>query len=128
MATRSAIGLVTDRFIYGIYCHWDGYPSNNGKILIEHYNSVAKVWDLIEPGNLSALSETTSTCTYYGRDMRPETRASESYTTFNSRDEFLEHFLRPGCEFFYLFEDGKWMLNRNSAAWTRFMGWEELSV
>ena len=38
MATRSVIGIVNlDKSITGIYCHYDGYPENNGKILLNHY-------------------------------------------------------------------------------------------
>lgn len=38
MGTRSAIVLKREDGKYqGIYCHWDGYPSNNGKILFENY-------------------------------------------------------------------------------------------
>ncbi len=33
---------MSDGIIKSIYCHWDGYPSNNGKILLEHYNSQEK--------------------------------------------------------------------------------------
>ena len=29
---------IGDQFI-GIYCHWDGYPSHNGAILLHHYQS-----------------------------------------------------------------------------------------
>lgn len=125
MATRSAIGLVTDRYIYGIYCHWDGMPMHNGKILVENYASTQKAWDLIGLGNLSALTESIDTCTYYARDMK---RHDEQYATFMSREEFLDHFLRMGCEYFYLFEDGKWMLNRISDSWTQLKGWKELSI
>ena len=38
MATRSAIGLKKiDGTIEAVYCHWDGYPAHNGKILMNHY-------------------------------------------------------------------------------------------
>ena len=40
MATRSNIGIVNeDDSITAIYCHWDGYPEHNGKILLNHYNN-----------------------------------------------------------------------------------------
>lgn len=48
MATRSRIGIWTeDRKIKSVYCHWDGYPSNNGKLLLENYNTKEKVEALI---------------------------------------------------------------------------------
>ena len=48
MATRSRIGMVKDDgTVESIYCHFDGYPSNNGKILKEHYADKSKVEKLL---------------------------------------------------------------------------------
>ena len=61
MATRSTISIVDVRTKDGqgkqIYSHWDGYPSHNGKILLEHYQDAEKVKALIELGNISSLAE-----------------------------------------------------------------------
>ena len=38
-----------------IYCHWDGYISNNGDILFHHYKSKNKVMKLINLGDISNL-------------------------------------------------------------------------
>jgi hypothetical protein len=61
MATRSTISIVTERTVEGlgrtIYCHWDGYPSNNGRILLEHYKDAKKVNSLINLGYISKLDE-----------------------------------------------------------------------
>ena len=58
MATRSHIGKqLEDGSISYIYCHWDGYPEHNGKILKEHYTDEAKVDALLELGSLSILGE-----------------------------------------------------------------------
>jgi hypothetical protein len=57
MATRSRIGIVNeDGTVSSIYCHWDGYPSNNGRILVEHYTDREKVKELIELGSISSLN------------------------------------------------------------------------
>jgi hypothetical protein len=57
MATRSTIVKKNEDGSYtGIYCHWDGYPSHNGKILLENYNSQEKVDSLIALGNISSLN------------------------------------------------------------------------
>ena len=40
-----------------IYCHWDGYPEYNGKILYENYNEKKKVEKLISLGDISSLDE-----------------------------------------------------------------------
>lgn len=80
MSTNSIIGVMHgDRCKY-IYCHWDGYLSHNGKILLEHYDS-AKANQLVALGNLSILAqdignkhpfdnhaEFDNMCLFYGRD------------------------------------------------------------
>ena len=38
MATRSRIAIEKENgTVESIYCHWDGYPENNGRILVENY-------------------------------------------------------------------------------------------
>ena len=56
MATRSRIAIENqDGTVRSIYCHFDGYPSNNGRILFEHYKTQEKVESLISLGALSSL-------------------------------------------------------------------------
>ena len=58
MATRSRIGMeMADGSVKSIYCHWDGYVSHNGAILVEHYTDPKKVEALIELGAISSLNE-----------------------------------------------------------------------
>ena len=58
MATRSHIGKRNlDDTVDYIYCHWDGYPSNNGVILKDHYTTMDKVNELIELGDLRSLKK-----------------------------------------------------------------------
>ncbi len=58
MSTRSMIGICdTQGKVRAIYCHYDGYPSYNGRILIEHYNTQDRVEKLIALGNISSLAE-----------------------------------------------------------------------
>lgn len=80
MATRSLIGVLnTDATVDYIYCHWDGYPEHNGRILVEHYADMDKVNELIKLGDLSVLGKeigekqdfdnrTEGWCLAYGRD------------------------------------------------------------
>ena len=64
MATRSTISVVDKRTEDGsgrtIYCHWDGYPENNGRILLESYTEAKKVNSLIDLGDISSLAENVS--------------------------------------------------------------------
>ena len=55
MGTRSTIAMREENGYIGIGCHWDGYPSNNGKILLENYMDVAKVKALMALGDISSL-------------------------------------------------------------------------
>ena len=56
MATRSTIALeFADGTVGQVYCHWDGYLDNNGRILLEHYTDPFKVRELIDHGDLSSL-------------------------------------------------------------------------
>lgn len=56
MATRSTIALeFADGTVQQVYCHWDGYLSNNGQILFHFYKDPFKLRDLIDRGDLSSL-------------------------------------------------------------------------
>lgn len=79
MGTRSRIAIRNaDNTFSSIYCHWDGYPSNNGMILRDHYTTTDKVQALIALGDLSSLhaeigkkhkfEARNAGCTAYGRD------------------------------------------------------------
>lgn len=58
MATRSTIAMENpDGSVTSIYCHWDGYPENNGQILLDHYSDPKKVKALIALGSISSLGD-----------------------------------------------------------------------
>ena len=109
MATRSTIAIQNDDgTVTGIYCHWDGYLSYNGRILKENYNTEAKVRELIALGQLSVLGETIGEkvdfnnapdgqCIAYDRD-RGQT-GCEPATEHNWRQFINEN----GQEYNYLF-------------------------
>lgn len=40
------------------YCHYDGYPENNGRLIDKHYNNKAKAKELANVGYLSGLKST----------------------------------------------------------------------
>lgn len=59
MGTRSTIALeFADGTVEQVYCHWDGYLSNNGKILQNHYMDPFEVKALVSLGGFSSLRET----------------------------------------------------------------------
>lgn len=119
MSTRSLIGLENpDGTVMYIYCHYDGYPEHNGKILKDHYNEIDKVRELVNLGDLSALGQeigkkqdfnnretiNKNWCLAYGRDRGEKNTEAKSVP----KEEFL-HSRLNGEDYKYLFtEDGKW--------------------
>lgn len=58
MSTRSAIIIKRSAHNFaGIYCHNNGYPSWNGRILRDHYTDLAKLTQLVKLGDISVLAE-----------------------------------------------------------------------
>lgn len=116
MGTRSTIGFVNSNGgVTGIYCHWDGYPEHNGRILRDHYNTPAKIRKLMKLGDLSSLGAEIGTkhdfmetgnshqCTAYGRDRGEKGTEAQLYA---NEAEFIEDD-RGQC-YTYLFKDGRW--------------------
>jgi hypothetical protein len=124
MGTRSTIAIQNaDGTVTGIYCHWDGYTSNNGRILEENYTTEADVRELIALGDLSSLGETVGTkhsfdnaprneCNAYGRDRGEKGVEAMTYASHAALIEGM------GQKYDYLFTPG--------AGWTvrYFSGWD----
>ena len=119
MATRSTIALeYADGTIGQVYCHWDGYLSNNGQILFEHYQDPFKLRDLMDLGDVSVLHANIGEkhdfneryedgCTFYGRD-----RGETGVEAKNFRD--FDHYLREHQweEYEYILrKDGNWYVS-----------------
>jgi hypothetical protein len=132
MGTRSAIGYKTgEGKIRAVYCHWDGYVSNNGRILQESYQAAYKIARLIEQGDMSSLAaEPMPTAgsghsfntpedgvvTYYGRD-RGETGVETK--EFANVDEFETEMSYAGCEYFYVFNGREWIVSTGTGVFDR---------
>jgi hypothetical protein len=94
MATRSLIGIKLDNeIVKTIYCHWDGYPEHNGKLLVENYSSPATITELMELGDLSSLAETPAKCTAYHRDRK------EPYGMVEARDTNASEIMSVGKDY-----------------------------
>ena len=141
MGTRSLIGKqLSDGSILGVYCHWDGYVENNGRILVNHYQDREAVKDLIDGGSMSSLrtthtwesgimkdddnnyilDENGQTQYTHTRDAQPlyhTERGEELNVEHTSFDEFVSGDL-GGEEYAYLFD-----LNGNWKAYK--IGWRE---
>jgi hypothetical protein len=92
MATRSTIALeFADGTVQQVYCHWDGYLENNGRILQEHYSNPFVLRDLIDLGDVSSLRPTVGTAhpfSHFGTDISDEDydKLYGEMTTFYGRD------------------------------------------
>jgi hypothetical protein len=115
MSTNSFIGkLLPDGKIKSIYCHWDGKPSHNGKILKEHYTDETKIDTLLELGSLEVLDKEIGNqlgkfdardrqCVFLGRDNGHNNVGPNIYddieTWMNSK---------PSIEWLYLWDGKEW--------------------
>jgi len=116
MGTRSTIALeFADGTVEQVYCHWDGYLENNGKILQEHYSDPFKLRQLIDLGDMSSLGERIGTqhafdkapegeCTFYLRDRKEQgcsKKKFKDYADYRANHQYEEF------EYILLNFDGK---------------------
>jgi len=114
MATRSVIAKLDDRGIQAIYCYNDGYLSNNGKILDQHYQNEVKVDNLIAQGDASSLKDTIEDTIFYHRD-KGDCYEGVKATNLNNETKLLEHaFESCDAEVVYMFAYGSWYVYDNS--------------
>jgi hypothetical protein len=104
MATRSRIAFEENNEIKSIYCHWDGYLSNNGKILFENYTTLDKVKELISLGELSSLKETIEET----KENSYHIKQNENINIVTSSD--VKEYSKVFEEYNYLFKDNVWYL------------------
>lgn len=118
MTTTSTIAVQHhDGSITQIYCHFDGYIQYNGKILVNYYQTLELVEDLVSGGNLSSLGKRIhpvgehsftypekGTCVYYSRDDSEDI----IYYKFNDYDHYAV--AHRDEEYNYIFVDGEWYL------------------
>lgn len=141
MATRSMIAQMDENGVTAkaVYCHWDGYLSNNGHILQTHYNSV-KTRELIQLGDLSSLQAEIGTahpfsrlecnlnteeweaqygnqCTFYGRDRGLYRTSFHIYDSFAKLIDAAED---CGGQFVYILRGEEWFYSKKqySGGWT----------
>jgi hypothetical protein len=134
MATRSTIALeFADGTVQQVYCHWDGYLANNGRILQAHYSNPFVLRDLIDLGDVSSLRPTVGTAhpfgyigtdidsvtydklygdmtTFYGRDRGEEGTGAKKFKDFA---DYKENFCHE--EYAYILrKDGNWYVKQYS--------------
>jgi hypothetical protein len=121
MGTRSAIGVMHGDVCKAIYCHYDGYPEHNGRILLDHYTS-ERANALVSHGNMSILGKEiypeddlpvhsfgnrqADVCVFYNRDRGDY---NETWQVCTSFEDMLDQFSH--CQFFYVMQDGVWYVS-----------------
>ena len=131
MATRSSIARKNeDGTVTAIYCHWDGYPSHNGRILENYYKVPLKLDTLLSLGDVSILGPLIgekhpfNNPNPFGSDAyRAHEELYKGWTKFYGRDRgeknidagtystVKEWVGKRGEEYNYLFIDGTWFVN-----------------
>jgi len=112
MATRSIIAKLDDKGIQAIYCHNDGYLSNNGKILDQHYQNEVKVDNLIAQGDASSLKDTIEDTIFY---MRDRGEIDKEAATLKDESALLKYaFESCDAEVVYMYAYGSWYVYDNS--------------
>ena len=141
MGTRSFIIVANPKGDFtGSYCHWDGYPSHNGRVLLEHYSTKGKARELVRLGSLSSLGERAkplnpdlhsfdckepNTTVAYHRD-RGEAWENVSPLTHDTLSDLVDTAAECWCEYVYLFWNGHWSYNTIANA-KRNKAWEPLT-
>ena len=107
MSTRSNIALLnSDKTVEMIYCHSDGYPSYNGKILLENYSDTNRVRALLAQGDVSCLApeigekhgfdwmdRPEGVCTFYARDRDEKGVESQTVRSVRAAIMAMEEYL-----------------------------------
>ena len=103
MGTRSRVAVMHGDVCKSVYCHYDGYLDYTGRILLEHYDSVAAN-HLISRGDNSGVKETVEEMNFYA-DRGEE---GVEHRVAHSFDEFLEQVESCWAEYYYVMRDGEW--------------------
>ena len=118
MATRSNIAMKTkEGKIVSVYCHWDGYVANNGRILLENYTDVDKIEALVALGSISSLG----TVIGEQQDFDDRSTQKDEWTLFYSRDrgeqlsiqeyDDIPSWIADMEEYAYLWNGKEWLVN-----------------
>lgn len=130
MGTRARIALQTGKKFRSIYVHWDGYPSHHGPILLNHYNTIDKINELLALGDLSVLGDEIGE----KHDRGSKNPAHEKWCKSFVRDDpgpardahaayhiDLQHLAAranaTNADYIYLFTAGRWQVCEPGEPW-----------
>ena len=133
MATRSLIVVrKDDGKWHTIYCHYDGYPSHNGRMLLTYYNDQQKADALVALGDLSYLDKSIECpeghtfdhpvegfTTAYMRD-RGSTMYEAGARKYVSMQGAINTARHNDAEYVYVFTDGHWLVGKTRSKITDY--------
>ncbi len=122
MATRSNIAYKTaEGKIRSVYCHWDGYVANNGRILQENYQDQAKIEALVALGSISSLGAELGE----QQDFDDRSTQRDDWTLAYHRDrgeslvvseyDDIPSWINDMEEYAYLWNGKEWLVNDHGA-------------
>ena len=91
------VKIPQDAEYIGVYHHWDGYPENLGKTLLEQYNDYDTILNLLLGGDASTINNNNvcQYCAWRGEDWEYVKPKQLDKPAFNE-------------EYLYKFENGVW--------------------
>ena len=91
MATHALIALQSHSSFHAAYLHFDGTPENLRPILHQHFNTIGKINELIQPGALKSISQDgkTSLLDEYAEMIEVETEKA----LFSKAKEFWAQYV-----------------------------------
>ncbi len=110
MGTSSMIANYNeDGTVTATYCHYDGYVSYNGKMLVEFYNTPEAAKAVANAGYLSGLKEDLQT------SLDGSVHSNQPTVTYNSVEDFLAEGREFACaDYLYLFDGDAWFFTSTS--------------
>ena len=113
MSTNSNVAYKdVDGKYHVIYGHWDGglWKGGVGDTLINYYNTLDKVKELLSIGDFSSLGDTIESTKFYSIDLHDYGPHTEK--TIIGDDEILDYI--NDIDYFYLFENDEWKVFENA--------------
>ena len=100
MSTRAQVAYIDEDFtsIVTTYNHYDGYPDNLGKALLNHYDSDEKAKDIASSGYISYINPETGEVDAKHKDSPTVFRGDDIYTLLRM---FYDHSNQASADYVY---------------------------
>ena len=107
MSTRAQVAYIDEDFtsIVTTYNHYDGYPDNLGKALLNHYDSDEKAKDIASSGYISYINPETGEVDAKHKDSPTVFRGDDIDTLLRM---FYDHSNQASADYVYLYA-GQWI-------------------